>query len=368
MSIRVLFAPDYRAGTPYQTLLAEALTRHDIEVVFLTNYRRGLPLYRGSRGFAPDIVHVHWPEKYFERRGDGWDWLRVMRYPLDCRLSANRTPLILTAHNFLPHNRTDECGVLRNLKYTVQHSKGIFVHSEAARRAIIDQCSVRGERVHVIPFGDHSVILGKPQPRDAARVALQLPVEAKVCLVFGTISPYKGSEELVRFWAQTRVPHYLVIVGPILNHEHAQVLTTLAQDCPSVDLRFSREWLDHETLGAWLSASDCVIFNYREIFTSGAAALARSFGIPLLIPHRLTFADLQEPHTHVFRFHALDDDFRAQLEHALVTGTNYEAGRDWRNATSWERVAEITAPVYRDTVKHCAISEFATAELDHLSP
>src|SRR5262245_2706704 len=108
--LRVLFAPDYRAGTPYQTLLADALDRHDVEVVFLGDYRRGLPLFRGSFDTAPNIVHIHWPEKYFHR-GNGWDWLRIMRYPLDCWLTAQRGPIVLTAHNFLPHNLTNKHGV-----------------------------------------------------------------------------------------------------------------------------------------------------------------------------------------------------------------------------------------------------------------
>jgi hypothetical protein len=112
----------------------------------------------------------------------------------------------------------------------------------------------------------------------------------------------------------------------------------------------TREWLDEPALREWLSASDCVIFNYREIFTSGAAALARSYGIPLLIPSRLTFADLHEPHPLVFRFQALDDAFRAQLERALATPSDYDLASDWREKSGWDRVAEITASVYRNAV------------------
>jgi len=52
--MRVLFAPDWRAGIQYQKLLAEALKQHEVEVSFLSNYRRGLPLFRGTRTKAPD--------------------------------------------------------------------------------------------------------------------------------------------------------------------------------------------------------------------------------------------------------------------------------------------------------------------------
>jgi glycosyltransferase involved in cell wall biosynthesis len=347
-TIRVLFAPDYRAGTPYQALLAEALDRQGVEVSFLSNYRRGLPLSRGSRDMAPDIVHLHWPEKFFSRRGDVWDWLRIARYPLDFRLTANQVPIVLTAHNFLPHNRANEAGVFRNVRYTAHKSRGVFVHSDAARQKIVDAFSIAEERVHVIPFGDHSVNLGKPLQREHARAALGLPIEQKVCLVFGAVSPYKGTDELVRFWAQARLPHRLVVVGPILSDTFAEELVALAEGCPTIDLRVTREWLDEPALREWLSASDCVIFNYREIFTSGAAALARSYGIPLLIPHRLTFVELNEPNPRVFRFHSLSEDFAVQLERALSIPSDYASAQEWRQACSWNRVARITASIYSE--------------------
>jgi len=65
--MRVLFAPDWRAGNQYQTLLAEALSQHGVEVSFLSDYHRGLPLFRGTRARVPDLVHLHWPEAYFRR-------------------------------------------------------------------------------------------------------------------------------------------------------------------------------------------------------------------------------------------------------------------------------------------------------------
>ncbi len=61
-----------------------------------------------------------------------------------------------------------------------------------------------------------------------------------------------------------------------------------------------------------------MLFHYRAIFTSGAACLARSLGIPILIPRRLDTVDLAEPHPLVFRFDALETDFRPALEAALA--------------------------------------------------
>jgi len=358
--MRVLFAPDYRVGNPYQTLLADALGQYGVKVSFLSDYHRGLPLFRGAGRSVPDIVHVHWPETYFQRQGDLWDSLRVARYLLDCWLTAHYRPIVLTAHDLLPHDRSDESGIFRNVRYTAQSAKAIFVHSDVARQRMREAFSLSDNAIHSIPLGDHSVTMGAPLPRDQARIQLRLPLDDKVCLVFGPVRPYKGSDELVRFWAENDLPYRLVVVGSSnLSKAFASGLYELAQGHNMIDLRLFDGWLDDAVLRVWLSASDCSIFNYREIFTSGAAALARSYGLPLLIPHRLASVDLDEPHPHVFRFDTLETDFRVQLDRALATPSDYELADEWRQKTTWERVAEITASVYRDVMR--AASSTGTA-------
>jgi glycosyltransferase involved in cell wall biosynthesis len=349
--MRVLFAPDYRSGNPYQTLLADALDARGVKVDFLSDYYRGLPLFRGARAKKPDIIHIHWPEQYFQKRSDFWGRLRVARYPLDCWLTQRYRPIVLTAHNLLPHNRAEERGVFRNIRITAQRAAAIFVHSSAARRCLCETFRLCEHRVRTIPFGDHAAKLGSPVPPEAARKRLGLPADAKVCLVFGTVSPYKGSDEIVNFWVENRLPWRLAIVGPVLSEDFADRLRKLARGHPMVDLRVHGSWLDDEMLKMWLSAADCAIFNYRKIFTSGAAALARSYGLPVLIPRRLISVDLDEPHPLVFRFDSFNTDFLSQLRAALETSSDYEMAAEWRKETSWERVAEITARTYDDVLR-----------------
>jgi len=345
--LRVLFAPDYRAGNPYQPLLAEALSKHGVDVEFLSDYRRGLPLVRGSAAAAPDLVHLHWPEAYFGRRGDTWDRLRVLRYPLDYWLTSRRHPIVVTAHNLLPHNRGDELGVFQNIRLTMRNAAAVFAHSQPAKMMLADTFGLPEEVISVIPFGDHAVTLGAPLDREEARRTLGLPQHEKICLMFGTVSPYKGISEVVQFWAEARVPHRLVVVGPVLAADYADSVKSAASGGEAIDLRMSLDWLDDEALCTWLSAVDCVIFNYKSIFTSGAGALARSFGVPSLLPRSATTLDLGEPHMHVFRFGTLQTDFRDALERALATPCDYAQAEAWRQQTSWEAVAAETAPVYR---------------------
>ncbi len=349
--LRVLFAPDYRAGNPYQQLLAEALSRHGVKVGFMSDYRRVLPLARGSAAAAADIVHLHWPELYFARRGDIWDRLRVLRYPLDYWLTARRTPVVVTAHNLLPHNRGDEAGVFRNIRFTMQNAAAVFAHAQTARKMIAETFGVAERFIEVIPFGDHAVTLGEPLDRGEARLALGLPLREKVCLMFGTVSPYKGIREVVQLWAEARVPYRLVVVGPVLSADYAALVRTAAGDAPTIDLRLSSDWLDDQTLRTWLSAADCAIFNYTSIFTSGAGALARSFGVPSILPRSAATLDLGEPHMHVVRFESVQTDLRDALECALAIPCDYAQAQDWRRLTSWDAVAACMMPVYRRLIE-----------------
>ena len=344
--LRVLFAPDYRAGNPYQPLLAEALSRHGVDVEFLSDYRRGLPLARGSTAAAPDLVHLHWPEAYFGRRGDTWDRLRVLRYPLDYWLTSRRYPIVVTAHNLLPHNRGQELGVFQNIRLTMRSAATVFAHSQPAKAMLAETFGIPEQVISVIPFGDHAVTLGAPLDREQARRELGLPLDEKICLMFGTVSPYKGIQEVVQFWAEARVPHRLVVVGHVLSSDYADAVRLSADDALTVDLRLSSGWLDDEALRTWLSAADCVIFNYKSIFTSGAGALARSFGVPSLLPRSAVTLDLGEPHRNVIRFESIQIDFRDALERALATPCGYAEAQTWRKQTSWDAVAAVTESMY----------------------
>src|SRR5262249_8327120 len=161
---------------------------------------RGLPLFRGARVKKPDIIHIHWPEKYFQPRSAAVRLLRVPRYPLDCWLTARYRPVVLTAHNLLPHDRAADSGVVRNERWTAHSADAIFAHSNAARDTICEMFGVSERCIVTIPFGDHAASLGPPVPREEARDLLGLAADEKVCLVFGTVSPYKGTDELVEFW------------------------------------------------------------------------------------------------------------------------------------------------------------------------
>ncbi len=192
--IRVVFAPDYRDGGDYQSLLADTLAAVDVEVAVMSDYRRGLPLARGVRDFSADALHLHWPEKYFQRRRDGLDWLRKLRYPLDRALATSRLPLFATAHNLLPHDRGDEFGVFTCVRDTMRSAHTTFTHSEAARAEVQTVFGLPDDRCVNIPHGDFAAGWPALLPRAQARTALDLTDENNMYYFFSAAVRGKALE------------------------------------------------------------------------------------------------------------------------------------------------------------------------------
>ena len=132
--MKVLFAPDWREGNPYQELLVAALERQGVSVQFLQGYRRVLPLSRLLADRTFDVFHLHWPEAYAPRRRDGFDLFRRARFPFDLSHALSNRTMVVTAHNLYWHDREKEIGGRANARIVYGRAKAIFAHSDAARR------------------------------------------------------------------------------------------------------------------------------------------------------------------------------------------------------------------------------------------
>ena len=334
--------PDWRNGNNYQGCLARALATEGFETIFPHGYRRGLPLARTNYAGA-SLLHIHWPEAYFASREDGFDWLRRLRFPLDLRLAIRRRPLVYTAHNFLPHGRESNPVLRRNYRAILTNAAGVIAHSGRAAQELAEFCPNAFSRIHVVPHGDAADCFPALPSSAEARRELGVRPAAALVLVFGRVEPYKGLEELIAVWSHLRTPAVLWIAGAPQSPDYARSLQLLSGTLPKVTLELRR--LSDVELSLRIAAADVVLFNYRRIFTSGSACLARSLGKKILLPARLQTIDLMEPSSTVFRFETAE--FDTALDRALAAPEDSAGTTAWRSATSWHSVALKTADIYR---------------------
>ncbi|MGK0185211.1 MAG: beta-1,4-mannosyltransferase [Verrucomicrobiales bacterium] len=341
--MNVLFAPDYCLDNPYQQMLAGALREQGCTIEFLSNYRRGLPL---SRGCHRDnrALHLHWPEAYF-RAGTSRlaDWVRALRYPLDLALLARRKPILATAHNLMPHRPSPLAAL--DMRITYRRAKRIIAHSAMAADQVAAFYNIDRSKFHIIPHGDLAANMPALIIQKEARKRLTL-TDAPICLMFGALAPYKGIEKIAAAWEHSTDTAQLYIVGDSFDPDYARQLERFVADKGRVTL--VRRRVDDDELHLWLSACNCTLYNYTRILTSGSACMARSLGIPIVLPHRLVTVDLGEPHPHVFRFDSINGNFSTALDRALNTKRKNDSAKEWREQTAWSRVAADTLKLYQE--------------------
>jgi glycosyltransferase involved in cell wall biosynthesis len=345
MDYQIIFAPNYTSGNPYQILLASALRALGLPVHFLNEYRRGLPLWRGLRRVGKAILHLHWPEHYFRYGGSVHRQIRRGRYPLDLVLATNVHPLVVTAHNLKTHGIESLIDPL--IKFTYHRAHTVIAHSGEAKKFIAMAANLPPDRIRVIPHGDLLEALPGLPPQAESRAKLGLRSDHKYALMFGRIEPYKGIDEVVEYWKSVRPATHLIIAGDSSNQEYVTELKNrIIMPLNNVTL-MPKELTDLE-LSELLSAVDCALFNYSSILTSGSAVLARSAGIPVLLPERLSTIDLGEPSSLVFRFRQLDQEFAQLLRRAVNTSGNFDEVNAWRQTTRWSAIAEQTSGIYQE--------------------
>jgi glycosyltransferase involved in cell wall biosynthesis len=327
--------------------------RRGAKVRFLQGYKRVLPLSRLLKDQDCDILHLHWPEAYYPRRGNALDWFRTARFPFDLDRATQNAVLVTTAHNLYAHNRGADGLVGRNVRYANRKSRIVFAHSAGAKQKLAGAFGLDPSLVRVVPHGDLSVAMAPPVSQAEARHQLGLS-DDKLALMFGTVEPYKGVEDVIAWWHKMQPPIKLAVVGRPVTDQYATQISRAIGDTSKILSRL--EFLTDDALSLWLSAADLVIFNYREILTSGAASLARSYGIPLLLPHRLDTVDLDEPTPYVRRFTDLAIDFGSELDTALSMPPDFASAASWRQACNWDRIADLTIDGYRSALelKKCA--------------
>ncbi len=281
----------------------------------------------------PDVVHVQWTVlRPFDRR-----FYR--------RLAAAGIPVVFTAHDPLPNVG----GPMRrrSAAATARSFARVICHSEWGRRALVERCGVRPDRVRVIAHGAFRYLCDEPE--------VPPPVEASgpMATLPGILRPYKGADVLVRAWPRVRdlVPGAsLVIAGRAMMD-----VAALGRPGPGVEI--VNRFLTDAELAALLRRAALVVLPYRRIDSSGVLFAALAFGRAVVLSDVGSFRELHDEHGIGVLVPPGDS---TALASAIAGVLEDDAGRAALEAASecaaagpfsWETVAERHEAVYRELVR-----------------
>jgi beta-1,4-mannosyltransferase len=292
---RVVMFPDLLSTDPYSDLLDDALRRRGIEV------ERGRVLdpkwAREAVGHV-DAVHLHWLEFLFYSSGSrprrflsmSAQTLRVMRALHILRAGGVR--IIWTVHNPLPH----ELGyprMHRMLRAAVlRMADSIVVHSQFSADRVVETLHPRGS-VSVVPHGGYVGVYPPPREgRARTRERLGLPRDSFVYLIFGHVRGYKRVPEAIRaFRTLPDEDARLVVVGEAGPPREDTEAAASGDARVLLDMRS----LPEADVADLFEASDVLVLNYAEVFSSGALLLGLAYGLPVIAPGSGSAVELAPP-------------------------------------------------------------------------
>ncbi len=353
--VRVALCPDYTQANPYQAGLMSGLEASGVDVIPCS--AEGLfPLLRAWSKVRPDVVHLHWPNRFIEteRRGASFlaSLLAVRTLVEVVLLRVLGVPLVWTVHNELSHERLTPRVELVYRHLLARLSVALILHCEEARERIVPRYRLPGgfrARCVVIPHGNFDPFYANPPARATARATLDLAADETVLLYFGLIRPYKRVPELIETFRSADPDARLLVVGNPWTDELGRAVEAAAKDDGRVrtDLRY----VPDRAIELYFAAADGIVLPYDQVLTSGTAVLAMSFGRAVIAPDAGCLSELIG-HGGGITYPASGE---AGLQQALETAINDRAAlrrmgernRRVADAHTWAAVGERTSRVYR---------------------
>jgi glycosyltransferase involved in cell wall biosynthesis len=287
-----------------------------------------LRLIRHVNAFGPDVVHLQ--------------WVALPRYDLRWVGRLPR-PLVLTAHNVLPHEG-DADPVQRRRLYAAFDR--VVVHSRSGAEQLAG-FGVPPERVVRIPHGT----FGAPP------VAAIEPPSGRTLLFFGLIRRYKGLDVLVRALPQIPDARLVIAGDPVESVEPVRDLARSLGVADRIEWRLG--YLPDDEVERLMREAALAVFPYRGggEAASGALATALGNGRPAVVTEILgeTVTEYgaglvvppDDPAALAEAIGRLLDDPEALQE--AFRGTERA-----RRALSWDAIAEAHERLYSDLLAKVA--------------
>lgn len=289
----------------------------------------------------PDVIHVQWLRIWHLDYAFAW---------LSKKMGAR---LIFTAHNILPH--TPKASDTPHFRKYYRLVDKIIVHNNRTRNELTEFAQVSPEKVKVILHGvfpSHVDNDAVQQAANAIKAHIGIKEGDTVFSCLGVQNKYKGTELVLRLWADTPALHnnprcHLLVVGRNQNVDYS-----IAEGIANVFIL--NEMISDIDFEAYLQISSVVLLPYLNISQSGLLFSAVNAGVPTLVSdvgglteplnygkigwnlQAPTIENLQEAVLYLL-------EHPEEIEHVRNDAAAFESVRE---VYSWEKIGEVTSLLY----------------------
>lgn len=350
--ILLAYTPPARVN-PFQALLYSRGIHHGVATVPVKSISGLTELPWPGRV----VCHLHWLASVLagvETPAEADDVVARFVGELDA-VRARGHHVVWTAHNVLPHDA-------RHLEHEIALRRAVIAAADAIHVMTDDTVQLFREHVtlpeHKVFHVPHPTYAGAYPDfvsREEARSELSARPDEVVFLLFGSLQPYKGLEELLAAFEELAArrpsrPVRLVVAGNAPDESFGAALRVWAAGHD--DATFEISPIPIEDVQYFYRAADVAVLPYRRALNSGAAMLAVTFGVPVLVAARGGLAGLAATPGFV----AYDPDAEDGLVDALAALVT----------TDLESMRRLLAPVAAAATPAAVSDAFFTTMLEML--
>jgi glycosyltransferase involved in cell wall biosynthesis len=351
---------------PYILLFKQALERQGLTVRFERNLNLNWLL---SRGKSCDCIHLHWLNFAFtpQKKSDGSLLYRIltqnrfMKVFIDfiCLIDFVLTfffaklagkIIVFTVHDLHDFGekslrRDLQIETARNIVF--KFSDSIHVHNHYTRKLVKNRYN-RKKSVFVIPHGNYIEYYANQVSRAEARNQLGLPENAIVYLFLGLLRPYKGLKDLFDAFKKLKCPEArLLVVGRVLGlNNYAPRSTDLSRTDPRITL--VPKFIPDDAIQVYLNACDFFVLPYKDITTSGAAALALSFGRPIIAPAIASFPEVVTSESGILYDTSKSNALTSALQAAISWSCSESKIFNYAHRFDWDKLESQLVGLYKN--------------------
>ena len=350
---------------PYLILFKKTLERQGMTV----SLERSLNIHwLASKGKACDAIHIQWihqattpimPDihsRTIKRVIDNrlfkalLQTIRLIHFSLVLLLARLQGKTIAyTVHDLDVYQKQIIRGriLIRMAHYIVLFlSHSIHVHNQYSRDLIETRYNIK-KGVSVIPHGNYIGFYPNQVSRSEARYQLGLADDTFVYLFLGLLRPYKGLEDLFTAFKSIESPKtQLLIAGRIFGPDgyEAGLKKTSQRDSMII---LVPEFIPDESIQLYLNACDIFVLPYKHITTSGAAALALSFGRPIIAPAITSFPEVVTPESGILYDASKPDGLVSALQEARTRTWSESKIFNYASQFDWDKLGPRLADLYK---------------------
>ncbi|MCC5941754.1 MAG: hypothetical protein JJU37_09445 [Balneolaceae bacterium] len=204
--------------------------------------------------------------------------------------------LIWSVHNKMPLDCSLEWVNFKGRKWLAKKADLLLIECESVAVDLAAFFGVSEKKMRVWPHPEYPPQL---MPRAAAveainhRYNVNIKVQDRLFLMFGHISAYKQIEKVCEIFKDEPIQKKLIIVGPVKKGQLKlyKRIRRLTRNTKNIIL--IPQFIKEECVPEFMNAADYVVFNYKDVLSSGGVPLARSYDKPIILPLKGCLKELE---------------------------------------------------------------------------